>query len=195
MKVKGTDGPNPRTGISSETREKPKKKEKDPRTSKRGNVKTASGTISGNQSACKSSVTPQDNPTQPAEARTDAKPWQFQPGNGYAFKPGQSGNLNGRKPKDAKSLAKEFGVQPYGRSGRTADEHFMRLLFQRACSGNMKAAELWAGYRWGRPSQTQVNLNADLSDEEKIENLSDEELNARVTQLLAAHRPKEGAVQ
>ena len=86
------------------------------------------------------------------------------------WKPGESGNIKGRPPggsSDAKALAREFGEEINPKTGRTRDEHLLGLLYRRACQGNMKAAELWAGYRWGKPTQA-VELDARLDFTDRL---------------------------
>ena len=49
--------------------------------------------------------------------------------------------------------------------------------------------------RYGRPVQQQVNLNAELTLEQKVNAMSDDEINARITELLNAYREKGARVQ
>jgi hypothetical protein len=93
---------------------------------------------------------------------------------GKPFPPGVSGNPKGRPPgrglsKTARQLTEEIGTEYNPRTGKTKDQHFMEGLYRRACQGSAKAQELWAAYRWHRPLQAQLNVNADLpSDDESL---------------------------
>jgi hypothetical protein len=118
----------------------------------------------------------------------------FQPGNEFRWKPGESGNPKGRTPNDVKQIAREFGEQYDPKMGKTRDEHLMGLLYRKGCQGNLKAAELWLAYRWGRPIQQQVNLNIEPTKEEKIAAMSDEELHQRLAELLTARNQNGGSV-
>lgn len=103
-----------------------------------------------------------------------------------------SGNPSG-KQKDAKRLAEEFGTQINPKTGRSMDEHFIQLLYRRACQGNMRAAELWANYRWGKP--VQYTVTAELSPEQKVAGMSEEEMDARLAELLERVPPKSKRIQ
>ena len=101
------------------------------------------------------------------EKTTDRDPstGRLKAGHSRRWKPGRSGNPSGisGKQTDARGLAEDFGTLVNPNTGRTMDEHFIQLLYRRACQGNMRAAELWANYRWGKP--VQYNVTAEFSAE------------------------------
>jgi hypothetical protein len=71
-----------------------------------------------------------------------------------------SPNPAGRPPsKHINQIAKEFGEQAHGKTGRSKDEHIIEMLYRRGCQGDDRAASLYLGYRWGRPVEQTVNLN------------------------------------
>jgi len=39
----------------------------------------------------------------------------------------------------------------------------MEVLYRRGCQGDDRAMSTWLAYRWGRPVEQTVNLNADLN--------------------------------
>lgn len=78
--------------------------------------------------------------------------------------------------------------------GKTRDEHLMGLLYRKGCQGSLKAAELWLAYRWGKPTQAQINYNVEPTKEQKIAGMSDEELQARLTELLTVRSQNAGSV-
>jgi hypothetical protein len=55
-------------------------------------------------------------------------------------------------------------------NGLSRDEHFWQSLYRRAMQGNMRAAELWANYRYGKP--VQYNVTAEWSVEGLRESLA-----------------------
>lgn len=82
---------------------------------------------------------------------------------GKGFMPGKSGNPTGaRRYATLSQITKEIG-ETVLRNGRTKDEQLMETLHRRGCQGNVKAAELYLGYRFGRPVQQNVNLTAELA--------------------------------
>ena len=95
---------------------------------------------------------------------------------GKGFMPGQSGNARGssRVVRDIRQLTREIGEEYDPKMGKSKDRHLMETLYRRACQGNMKAAELYLAYGYGRPAQS-VDM--------KIS--SPEEHNASIERLLA----------
>ena len=82
---------------------------------------------------------------------------------GKGFMPGVSGNPRGRpRILDAMRAAKEFGDQQHGQSDKTKDQHLFELIYRRACQGDMQAARLYLGYRFGNPAQS-VEMNANVN--------------------------------
>jgi hypothetical protein len=49
--------------------------------------------------------------------------------------------------------------------------------------------------RYGRPVQQQVNLNAEPTLEQRVNGMSDEEIHARINELLNAYREKDVRLQ
>jgi hypothetical protein len=82
---------------------------------------------------------------------------------GKGFMPGMSGNPKGRpRILDAMRAAKEFGDQLHGQTDKTKDQHLFELIYRRACQGDMQAARLYLGYRFGNPAQS-VEMNANVN--------------------------------
>lgn len=81
------------------------------------------------------------------------------------FKKGQKPPKGAGRPisKHISQIAKEYGEQPHGKTGKTKDEHAMEVLYRRGCQGDDRAMSTWLAYRWGRPVEQTVNLNADLN--------------------------------
>ena len=121
------------------------------------------------------------------------KPWQFQPGHKWRWKPGQSGgNQGGRSGKDARKAAEEFGSQVM-KNGLSRDEHLIALLYRQACQGSVRATELYLAYRYGKP--VQYSVTAELSPEEKVAGMTDEEIASRINELLGRMSAKGKTVQ
>jgi len=123
---------------------------------------------------------------------------RFKKGNKYAWKPGQCGNPSGvgggRPSKNLQKIAEEFGSEEHGRTGKDRDAHLIEVLYRQACQGKIRAAELYLAYRYGKPVQQQINVNADLTAEQKVSGMSEIELDARLAELLNAHQLK-GRIQ
>jgi hypothetical protein len=79
------------------------------------------------------------------------------------------------------------------KNGLTRDEHLLELLYRQACQGNVRAKELYLAYRFGKP--TQVTLTAELSTEEKVAAMTDEQMCERINELLERVSPKGKTVQ
>ena len=125
--------------------------------------------------------------------QSDRKPWQFQPGHKWRWRPGQSGgNQGGRSGKDARKLAEEFGAEVM-KNGLSRDEHLLALLYRQACQGSVRATELYLAYRYGKP--TQVTLTAELSTEEKVAAMDDDQIASRINELLERMSAKGKTVQ
>lgn len=74
------------------------------------------------------------------------------------FKPGQSGNPNGRPkklPELDKLLADVLGEE--SPSGHTAAEEILRGLYARAKKGDSKAAEILLNRAYGKPKENEGN--------------------------------------
>jgi hypothetical protein len=101
----------------------------------------------------------------------------------WKWKKGQSGNPSGgpgRPPsKHISQIAKEYGEQPHGKTGKTKDEHALELLYRRGCQGNDKAMSTWLAYRWGRPVEQTVSFNANANMNEP--QMSIEEVDQKLT--------------
>jgi hypothetical protein len=81
---------------------------------------------------------------------------------GKGFQPGVSGNPKGRpRIMDARQITQEFGGECHLRNGKTRDQHMIEVLYRRGCQGDMQAAKLYLGYRFGNPAQS-VDLNATM---------------------------------
>lgn len=86
-----------------------------------------------------------------AAPQNGRKPYQFQPGNEYRWRPGESGNPAGRARGNARQIAEEFGCQRHAKTDKTRDEHAFEVLYRRLCQGDMQAGKLWLAYRFGNP--------------------------------------------
>lgn len=75
------------------------------------------------------------------------------------FKPGQSGNPNGRPkklPELDKLLAEVLGQEPTG-DGMTAAENILNAMYKQALKGDTKAAELLLNRAYGKPKDNEGN--------------------------------------
>ncbi len=105
---------------------------------------------------------------------------------GKGFKPGQSGNPNGR-PKTAKfsEACKELAADTFKKTGETNAQALARKCLERALrgKGSAKWAEMFLHYAEGKPPQS-LNLTGGLV-------LSQEERTAKLLEKLRAIREAE----
>jgi len=132
-------------------------------------------------------------------AQDNARPaHQFQPGNtiGKRWQAGQSGNPSGRpSTHDMKAAVREFADEFDTKIGKSRFRQWLEQADRRARQGSSKHLELLLAYGWGRPLQQQINLNADLTQEQRIMAMSDDEKMSRIAELLETHRESKGRVQ
>jgi hypothetical protein len=79
------------------------------------------------------------------------------------------------------------------KNGLSRDEHLLALLYRQACQGSVRATELYLAYRYGKP--TQVTLTAELSTEEKVAAMDDDQIASRINELLERMSAKGKTVQ
>jgi hypothetical protein len=104
---------------------------------------------------------------------------------GKRFQPGVSGNPSGLK--NAAMLSRDVRAALSETDPKTQKTLFERLLEQsarRALQGSYKHLELLLAYGLGRPLQQQINLNADVPN--------DEECARELQEALAAIRGENG---
>ena len=118
-----------------------------------------------------------------------AQDHDFKKGNKYAWKPGQCGNPSGvgsgRPSKNLQKIAEALGTEPHGKTGKDKDQHLMEAIYRRACEGNIRAAELYLAYRWGKPVQINLNADADLTAEQKVSAMTHDQIVARIGEMMS----------
>ncbi len=108
---------------------------------------------------------------------------------GKGFRPGQSGNPQGR-PRTAKfSDAARRLAEEIGRRGKTGAEQLAEHCFKRALRGSARHAEIFLNYAEGRPKQA-VELSGPDGGVMRFENMSEAELDARLKDLLKKYQEK-----
>lgn len=102
-----------------------------------------------------------------------------QPKGSTPFKPGQTGNPNGRPkklPNLEKLLANVLGKEDDG--GITEAEKILTKLSDQAKNGNVRASEIIMDRAWGKPKQFVENINTNINSD-----MTEEQLNDRIAQL------------
>ncbi|MGC2765615.1 MAG: DUF5681 domain-containing protein [Candidatus Acidiferrum sp.] len=102
---------------------------------------------------------------------------------GKGFRPGRSGNPQGRPrtarfSEAARQLASEIGT-----SGLTGAEALAQYCFHRALKGSARHAELFLNYSEGKPKQG-VELSGISGEPIRFSDLTREQIDERVTALL-----------
>jgi Family of unknown function (DUF5681) len=106
---------------------------------------------------------------------------------GKGFLPGQSGNPLGR-PRTARfSEAARRLAEEIGQNGSTGAEQLAEYCFHRALKGSVRHAELFLHYTEGRPRQA-VELSGPNASAVRFQNMTDEELEARLKELLGKYQ-------
>jgi Family of unknown function (DUF5681) len=106
---------------------------------------------------------------------------------GKGFKPGISGNPNGR-PRTAKfSEAARRLAEEIGQNGKTGAEQLAEHCFRCALKGSARHAELFLAYTEGKPKQG-VELSGPNGGAMRFENMTDAELDARLQELQSKYR-------
>jgi hypothetical protein len=110
---------------------------------------------------------------------------------GKGFRPGVSGNPNGR-PRTAKfsEAARQLLAEIDAKSGETNAESLVRHCFKRAMHGSARHLELLLAYVEGKPKQG-VELSGPDGGAMKFENMSDAELDTRLKDLLEKYQEGE----
>jgi hypothetical protein len=122
---------------------------------------------------------------------------RFQKGNAWAFKPGQTGNPNGRRGSFVDLLRRQ-GDQPFpgDPGGRTYAEVGAERVWKAICEGDVRAFAEVRDTLFGRPAQTLRLGPASLSDEELIEQIRQlpaEELQEFLSDIAGGRLLLEGA--
>ncbi len=94
-----------------------------------------------------------------------------------------------------KAAVREFADEFDTKIGKSRFRQWLEQADRRARQGSSKHLELLLAYGWGRPLQQQINLNADLTQEQRIMAMSDDEKMSRIAELLETHRESKGRVQ
>jgi hypothetical protein len=106
---------------------------------------------------------------------------------GKGFLPGQSGNPQGRPPTAKYSEACRRLAEEIGQNGSTGAEQLAEYCLRRALKGSVRHAELFLHYMEGRPRQA-VELSGPNASAVRFENMTNEELEARLTELLGKYQ-------
>jgi hypothetical protein len=102
---------------------------------------------------------------------------------GKGFRPGVSGNPNGR-PRTAKfSEAARRLAEEIGQNGKTGAEQLAEHCFRCALKGSARHAELFLAYTEGKPKQG-VELSGADGGAMRFENMSAEQLDVRLKELM-----------
>jgi len=106
---------------------------------------------------------------------------------GKGFKPGISGNPNGR-PRTAKfSEAARRLAEEIGQNGKTGAEQLAEHCLRRALEGSARHAELFLAYTEGKPKQG-VELSGPDGGAMRFENMTDSEIDVRLQELQRKYR-------
>ena len=98
---------------------------------------------------------------------------------GKGFRPGVSGNPKGRPRSASFSEAARRLAEEIGQNDKTGAEQLAEHCFRLALKGSIRHLALFLHYLEGRPRQA-----VELSSHNRYENMTDQELNERLTQLL-----------
>ena len=106
---------------------------------------------------------------------------------GKGFRPGVSGNPNGR-PRTAKfAEAARRIAEEIGQKGKTGAEHLAEHCYRCALRGSARHAELFLAYSEGKPKQG-VELSGPDGGAMRFENMTDSEIDARLQELQRKYR-------
>jgi hypothetical protein len=102
---------------------------------------------------------------------------------GKGFRPGQSGNPQGR-PRTAKfAEACRRLTQEIGQNGKTGAEELAEHCLRQALKGSVRHAELFLNYSEGKPKQG-LELSGLNGEPIRFQNFTRDQLEARVNELL-----------
>ncbi len=100
------------------------------------------------------------------------------------WRPGQSGNPAGRPKKLALDHALTALLESEGKDGKSRAEELAEALLKHAKKGNARIAQLIAERTQGRPRQT-IEVSGPEGRALEIQNMTDEQLDQRIKELLA----------
>lgn len=127
------------------------------------------------------------------EKKKPGNPSIVEAGKATQWKPGQTGNPNGR-PRTAKyseaarRLLEEVGEE----SGETGAEQLAAYCLKMALKGSARHAELFLSYAEGRPKQA-MELSGPDGGAMRFENMTEAQLDARLKELLEKYRQEQKA--
>ena len=106
---------------------------------------------------------------------------------GRKFSPGQSGNPRGRPPHRRDFLEKLAEVDPS--NGKSNAEIILDQVARRARQGSKWHTQFLFENALGKAPQQQINVNTEVTAEERLAGMTDEEITTRLLELtLERHR-------